>query len=177
MRRRYNTARFAETTGLVRRTIPDAAITTDIIVGFPGEGEDDFRVSLSFADSMAFSDMHVFPYSVRPGTGAAYLDNPVPEGSKRDRMREMLAVSRRNFLAFRRQQSGKVRPVLWQSSTRRQGETWWKGLTDNYVAVTAASEQDLGNTITPARLGQLDLDSVRAQVISPGLVAGSIQTG
>lgn len=165
MRRRYDTARFAETVGLIRQAVPDAAITTDIIVGFPGEGEAEFRESLRFADSMGFSDMHVFPYSVRPGTSAAYLPDRVPEGVKAGRVREMLAVSRRNFLEYRQGQSGKVRPVLWQSSTVRQGETWWNGLTDNYLRVATISQRHLHNTINLARLGDIEENSVRATVI------------
>ena len=169
MRRRYDTAKFDRTARLIRYTVPDAAITTDIIVGFPGEGEAEFRKSLRFADSVGFSNMHVFPYSTRPGTSAAYLDNMVPEPIKDERMNEMLAMSRRNFLAFREQQSGEMRPVLWQSSRETGGETWWSGLTDNYLQVSARSDQNLRNTITLARLHEMDGDSVNAEVINPGL--------
>ena len=169
MRRRYDTAKFDRTVRLIRQTVPDAAITTDIIVGFPGEGEAEFRQNLRFANSVGFSDMHVFPYSTRPGTSAAYLDNLVPEPIKAERMNEMLAMSSRNFLAFREQQSGAIRPVLWQSSRKRGNETWWSGLTDNYLQVSARSDQSLRNTITLARLHEMDGVSVNAEVISPGL--------
>lgn len=169
MRRRYDTAKFDRTVRLIRQTVPDAAITTDIIVGFPGEGEAEFRQNLRFANSVGFSDMHVFPYSTRPGTSAAYLDNLVPEPIKAERMNEMLAMSSRNFLAFREQQSGAIRPVLWQSSRERGNETWWSGLTDNYLQVSARSDQSLRNTITLARLHEMDGVSVNAEVISPGL--------
>lgn len=165
MRRRYDTAQFARTVRLIRQTVPASAITTDMIVGFPGEGEAEFEESLRFADSIGFSDMHVFPYSTRPGTSAAYLDDVVPESSKDERMSKMLAMSRRNFLAFREQQSGKVRPVLWQSARRRQDETWWSGLTDNYLRVSASSDQYLRNTITLARLSTMDEDWVCAEII------------
>ena len=169
MRRRYDTAKFDRTARLIRQTVPDAAITTDIIVGFPGEGEAEFRQSLRFANSAGFSDMHVFPYSTRPGTSAAYLENLVSKPIKDERMNEMLAMSRRNFLAFREQQSGEIRPVLWQSLRKRGGETWWSGLTDNYLQVSARSDQSLRNTITLARLHEMDGVSVNAEVISPGL--------
>lgn len=169
MRRKYDTATFAHTAHLIRQTVPDAAITTDVIVGFPGEGEAEFRQSLRFADSVGFSNMHVFPYSTRPGTSAAYLDNLVPEPIKDERMSEMLAMSRRNFLAFREQQSGAIKPVLWQSSRKRAGETWWSGLTNNYLQVSTRSDQNLRNTITLARLQEVDSDSVNAELISRGL--------
>lgn len=175
MRRRYDTARFAETAGLIRQIVPDAAITTDLIVGFPGEGEAEFQEGLRFADSLGFSDIHVFPYSVRPGTSAAYLANRVPEPSKGERVRETLAMARRGFLAFRQQQSGRVRPVLWQTSTIRQGVTRWSGLTDNYVRVSTTSDQNLRNTISLARLGEIetDEDAVCAELILSGQLAGS----
>jgi threonylcarbamoyladenosine tRNA methylthiotransferase MtaB len=169
MRRRYDTAKFDRTVRLIRQMVPDAAITTDIIVGFPGEGEAEFRQNLRFANSVGFSDMHVFPYSTRPGTSAAYLDNLVPEPIKAERMNEMLAMSSRNFLTFREQQSGAIRPVLWQSSRERGNEIWWSGLTDNYLQVSAHSDQSLRNTITLARLHEMDGVSVNAEVISPGL--------
>ena len=113
--------------------------------------------------------MHVFPYSTRPGTSAAYLENLVSQPIKDERMNEMLAMSRRNFLAFREQQSGEIRPVLWQSSRKRGGETWWSGLTDNYLQVSARSDQSLRNTITLARLQEMDGDLVNAEVIAPDL--------
>ena len=165
MRRRYDTAQFARSVDLVRRSIPEAGVTTDLIVGFPGEGEEEFHESRDFADSMGFSDMHIFPYSTRPGTSAAHFGAHVPEPVKRERTAVMLALAHQHFQAFRTQWLGRVRPVLWESARERAGAMVNSGLTDNYVRVYADRLPDPGNRITPARLVELVDDWVYAQPI------------
>lgn len=164
MRRRYDTARFAESVAQVRELYPDAGITTDIIVGFPGETSGDFLRSLEFARRMEFSDIHAFPYSKRPGTSAVYLDGQVAETEKRSRMGEMLALSAEAQRNFRESQLGAVRTVLWERSPASAHGSWM-GLTDNYVRVSAAAQADLGNTITEARLTRIDGALVHAEVV------------
>ena len=161
MRRRYDTAQFAASVEWVRRMYPDAGITTDIIVGFPGETAADFAASLDFAAAMQFSDIHAFPYSFRPGTSAAYFGNQVPEPEKRARMGEMLALSADSAFRFRESQLGAVRPVLWEQTSGGKGI--WSGLTDNYLRVRAASDASLANRITDARLMELDGDWVMGE--------------
>lgn len=165
MRRRYDTKTFAATVERVRKDITDAGITTDLIVGFPGEDDASFQESLGFASSMAFSDMHVFPYSPRPGTSAAYYVNLVPEDVKKDRMAQMLAVARSGFLSFRTDQMGTARPVLWESSVVKDGTRRWSGLTDNYIRVYGNSMRDLTNVIAHAQLLEGEGDHPRAEVI------------
>jgi len=164
MRRRYDTARFAETVELVRKKIPDAGITTDIIVGFPGEGAREFAESYSFAMSVGFSDMHVFPYSIRPGTSAAHLDGQVEVIKKRERTGEMLELAATAVREFRLGSLGQTRPVLWEPGKGRDAGGIWSGLTDNYLRVKAQSDRDLGNVITDARLTGLDGDWVTGEV-------------
>ena len=101
MRRRYSTTQFADTVHLIRSKILDAGVTTDIIVGFPGEGVREFAESYTFAESMNFSDMHVFPYSIRPGTTAAHLCNHVDDGIKKERTGEMLELATMKMRQFR----------------------------------------------------------------------------
>jgi threonylcarbamoyladenosine tRNA methylthiotransferase MtaB len=163
MRRRYNTVQFARTAELVRRTIPDAGITTDLIVGFPGEGEAEFQESRDFVRSIGFSDMHIFPYSPRPGTSAAHFKDQVPEPVKKERVNEMLALARQSFVDFRTRQLGQTRPVLWESARERNGVPVWSGLTDNYIRVYTHSHQDLHNTISSAQLVEVIDDWVCAQ--------------
>ena len=165
MRRRYDTARFAETVKLVRERFPDAGITTDVIVGFPGEGVREFAESYSFALSMAFSDMHVFPYSIRPGTSAAYLDGQVAVDQKKERTGEMLELAASAVREFRRGALGQTRPVLWEPAKGNDSGRVWSGLTDNYLRVRTQSSQDLGNVITDARLTGLDGDCVTGEVV------------
>ena len=166
MRRRYDTARFAETIALVRKTIPDAGITTDIIIGFPGEGVREFAESYSFAASMDFSDMHVFPYSIRPGTSAAHLDDQVIDAQKKKRSGEMLELAAASVKKFRQGALGQVRPVLWEPTQGENCVGIWSGLTDNYMRVKADSGCDLSNLITNTRLTGLDEDWMTGEVVS-----------
>ena len=153
MRRRYDTERFRRAVELVRETAPDAGITTDVIVGFPGEDADEHVKSLEFAEAMQFADMHVFPYSQRPGTSAHHFAAQVGAEEKRRRAGEMAAVAVRAHGAYRRGLLGEVRNVLWETARAQDdGQRVWRGLTDNYVRVNVATGQDLTNRIMPARL-------------------------
>ncbi len=167
MRRRYTTSRFAETVQMIRAVVPDAGVTTDLIVGFPGEGPKEFEESLAFASEMEFSGLHAFPYSRRPGTSAVYLDNHVPEQVKRERMRRVLDLARRSFMRFRTSLLGSTRPVLWEGQGGEGGSQ--RGLTDNYVRVERDFDEkdeqfpDLTNKVTPARLVELRGNLVKAR--------------
>ena len=165
MRRRYTTGLFAEKVDLVRNTVAGSGITADLIAGFPGETEAEFQESLALAKSMAFSDMHIFPYSPRPGTSAVYLSGPVSQPVKKARTAQLLAMAKEGFEAFRSHQLGQTHPVLWESSTRQDGGLKWRGLTGNYIRVYTHSRDDLGNTITPARFEELMEDDVRVEVL------------
>ena len=162
MRRRYDTACYAFSANLVRSTYPDAGITTDIIVGFPGEAADHFSSSRDFAEEMGFADIHVFPYSPRPGTSAFQFKDQVDGPDKRERMEEMLTLSANSRLRFREAQLGNVRPVLWEQHSRKGH---WTGLTDNYLRVRTANGMDLSNRITRARMTGLEGDWVTVQVV------------
>ena len=165
MRRRYTTAQFAGAVELVRRAIPGAGVTADVIVGFPGEGDNEFRDSLSFAQAMQFSDMHVFPYSRRPGTSAVYLGGQVAEQAKKDRSAQMIAMASDGFSGFRSSQLGLTRRILWETQRQRDGALIWSGLTDNYIRVYTNNPGKLANTITQAQLVELDGDQVAARVV------------
>ena len=162
MRRQYDTTGFAASVEQVRQMYPSAGITTDIIVGFPGETVEDYVICRDFAAAMQFSDIHVFPYSPRPGTSAFYFHDQVAEQHKRERMGEMLAVSDESRRRFRENQLGEIRSVLWEQSSRAG---YWTGLTDNYIRVRARWESNLGNQITNALLNGVDGEWVAAQII------------
>ena len=165
MRRRYDTAWFAATVNLVREKFPDAGITTDLIVGFPGEGVREFAESYSFAASIGFSDMHVFPYSIRPGTSAAYFYGQVAVDQKKERTREMLELATAAVREFRSRTLGQTRPVLWEPAKGKDSSEVWSGLTDNYLRVRAKDSRNLGNVITDTRLTGLDGDWVAGEVV------------
>ncbi len=165
MRRRYTTGRFAETIALVRDSVPGCSVTTDLIVGFPGEGDVEYHESLAFAQSMDFADMHIFPYSSRPGTTAAHFVDDLSPSEKKSRVARMMEMAEEGFRAFRTRQLGQTRPVLWESKRVDGGGMTWRGLTDNYIRVYGKTDQDLSNSISLARLVQLDQREVAVQAL------------
>ena len=165
MRRRYNTSNFADTVELVRRRYPDAGITTDLIVGFPGEGDGEYQESRRFALSMEFSDMHIFPYSTRPGTSAAHLQCKTVESVKKERTADMINSAKEAFKRFRFGQLGRTRPVLWESKRTPGPTPLWSGLTDNYIRVSAHDLRDLRNLITQGELLELVEDRVTSRAL------------
>ncbi len=158
MGRRYDTARYLQSVALLRRYFPKPGITTDLIVGFPGETEAEFAQTLSFLRRCAFSQLHIFPYSRRQGTPAAGLPGQVPEEEKRRRAQQAAAVAealRKNWLDS---WLGETVPVLFEE----EKGGLWRGHTPQYMAVQAeARGQDLHNQIRAVRLTALGGDGVQ----------------
>lgn len=159
MRRGYNTERYAKIVEQIHRELPDAAITTDIIVGFPGETDEEFEQTLAFAEKMSYSKIHVFPFSIRQGTIAATLPYQVAEQVKKERGERLRLLSDKLSQQWRSSFIGEVRPVLWeQAESVANGDKGnievWGGLTDNYIRVYAqrVAGEDWHNRITPTRL-------------------------
>jgi threonylcarbamoyladenosine tRNA methylthiotransferase MtaB len=148
MKRRYTTADYKRAVELIRKAVPGAAVTTDVIVGFPGETEAEFRESYDFARQMDFARIHVFTYSPRPGTKAADTPRQVDDKIKRERSRRMLALGRACVRSFRKGFLGKTMLVLWEKETGGV----WSGLTDNYIRAYTRSDQDLTNQLLPVEL-------------------------
>ncbi|MFC1873965.1 tRNA (N(6)-L-threonylcarbamoyladenosine(37)-C(2))-methylthiotransferase MtaB [Chloroflexota bacterium] len=144
MKRCYRVSDYQRAVSLIRGLVPDVAITTDIIVGFPGETEAEFEESYQFCWQSGFARLHVFPYSSRPGTGAALLPGQVSDKLKRERSRKMLALAGECAQTFREQFSGRVMPVLWEQSN---SAGVWTGLTGNYIKVHTRSEAELTNRV------------------------------
>lgn len=164
MGRRYSTKEFANLVEELRRLRPGAAITTDIIVGFPGETEELFAASLSFVADMEFSRLHVFPFSPRPGTPAAGFAGQVPEEVKVARSRRMRELS--SLLARRYAEGfvGRTLEVLVEREVPgRHG--WWEGHTPNYLLVWfAAQGRDVEGEIVPVRIRQVGQERVLGEV-------------
>ena len=165
MRRRYNTDQYAQTAERIRARVPGVAITADMIVGFPGEEEGQFQDSLRFVERIGFASIHVFPYSVRPGTSAAYMGPKIDEITKRERVEEMLSVARQQASAFRRRCIGTTRQVLWERTDEREGRPVRLGLTDNYLKTLTPEGATLLNQITLSRLVAEEGDALLAQVV------------
>jgi threonylcarbamoyladenosine tRNA methylthiotransferase MtaB len=149
MRRRYSLDDYQKTINLIRETIPKVAITTDIMVGFPGESDEEFEQSYCFCQQASFANIHVFPFSPRPGTQAANMPNQVKERIKKERTQKMLELSRISRHKFEEQFLGQTMSVLWEKEI---GKGIYSGLTDNYIRVFTRSEKTLTNEITPAKL-------------------------
>jgi len=153
MRRKTTPGSFRELVSAARLVVPDAAITTDIIAGFPGETEDEFAESLAFVREMSFAGGHVFTYSPRPGTGAAKMKGQVrPEIRKRRNhiLREALEESAK---AYSQKFLGQTMSVLWESVSE-MGEWGWQmeGLTENYLRVNAFAPSPRWNEIDGVQL-------------------------
>ncbi len=139
-----------------RQAIPGVAITTDIIVGFPGESEAEFDESLAFVRQMNFAGGHVFTYSKRPGTAAARLPDPVPHPVRKERNAAMRAVLETSEKTYAEQFVGQRVEVLWERADRR-GDGWrMEGLSGNYLRVHARAETCLHNQISTVRLTGLN---------------------
>lgn len=149
MGRRITTAEFARLVEAARAVVPGLAVTTDVIVGFPGEDESAFRAGYDFVVAMEFARLHVFPYSLRPGTAAARLPGQVPREIRDARARMMRGLGVEQASRFRLRFVGQEAVVLWE---QRRRDGLWRGLTDNYLQVVAHAQGDLHNRLTTTRL-------------------------
>jgi threonylcarbamoyladenosine tRNA methylthiotransferase MtaB len=145
MRRRYSVRHYVEAVSRVRSAVPDVAITTDVIVGFPGETDGLFEESYRTCQEIGFARIHVFPYSARPRTEATSLPDVIDEKTKRRRMSKMLSMADQSASNFRAAFKGQSRTVLWEQS---DGDNFWSGFTDNYIPVKRRSTADISNTVT-----------------------------
>lgn len=137
MHRKYDTARYFESVMLLRKFFPDCAITTDMIVAFPGETEAEFQQSLDFIRRCAFADMHIFPYSRRPGTPADTMPGQLGNAVKEDRSRRAIAAAQEMNRSYRERLIGSTQAVLFEE--RQLG--FYTGHAPNYVRVYAAGEE------------------------------------
>lgn len=162
MNRHYTADEFAKTVASIRAEIPDAAITTDIIVGFPGETEAEFQQSYDLCREMRFSRMHVFPYSPREGTRAAKMEGQLPSSVKKQRSEKMLALAKTSLQNFSSSCLGRSETVLFEQGS--QGI--YSGFTGTYIKVYAKSESDLTNKIIQVKLVELFKDGVWGELVS-----------
>ena len=155
MRRRYTTSRFAERIASVRRCMPDAFIGIDVIVGFPGETDADFRATYDFLQRQSPAFLHIFPFSERPGTPAVALPGKVQDSVVTDRVRELEGLCRELHGSFCRRAEGSEADVLFES-TLRGGMMF--GYTGNYIRVKAPCNRKAINRICHVKLGTMDAD-------------------
>jgi threonylcarbamoyladenosine tRNA methylthiotransferase MtaB len=161
MRRPYTAEGYLARLGRVRTAVPGVAVTTDVIVGFPGETAEDFAASLATVEAAGFAKVHVFPYSPRPGTAAEGMPGQVPPEEKRERMAQMLAAADRAERAFQGEHLGTRATVLWERPKDGMGQ----GLTDNYLRVFSAAGAALWNRFSEVELTALGEDGVVGRVV------------
>lgn len=162
MGRPVRLSQFERLVEAARGSIPDVAVTTDILVGFPGEDQSAFRDSHAFVERMVFAKLHVFPYSPRPGTPATRLPAQVSLRARDDRARRMRVLGTEQRRRFKERFLGREMEVLWE---KRRQDMRWTGWTDNYVRVVAADERDLLNRITPTRLVTPESTAIKGEVL------------
>ena len=144
MRRRYNTNTYREVVKNIREFFPEGAITTDIIVGFPGETEEDFEESCAFIEEIGFAKVHIFPYSRRTGTDAAVMPNQIPNSVKAERCAAMAKRAEAVRAKFLERQVGKTESVLIESEIK---DGMMQGYTMNYTPVTRPAVKGLLCTV------------------------------
>lgn len=157
MRRNTSQEAFRTLMRAARRSIPDVRITTDVIVGFPGETEEEFAISEAFIHDVAFDGLHVFRYSVRPGTPAARMKGQVDKATKKERSQRLLQHATECEDRFARRALGRALPVLWEQVTGASDEGFFNtGYTHNYLRVKAVHPRPLTNHITPAQITSVE---------------------
>jgi len=160
MNRRYDTSVFRKTVSLIRSRLPDVAITTDIITGFPGETDEEYQASFEMCREMGFARTHVFPYSRRPGTAAATMPVQVPDSVKTQRNRNLGILSRECAESYRYGFTGRTLDVLWET----QSGGLWSGYTGNYIRIYTRSKSDLANKMDRVTLQELYKDGMWGKI-------------
>jgi threonylcarbamoyladenosine tRNA methylthiotransferase MtaB len=166
MARKTTPASFRDLVTAARSIMPDAAITTDIIAGFPGETEEEFAESLAFVREMNFAGGHVFTYSPRPGTGAAKMKGQIGPEVRKERNHILHDALEESAKVYRQRFIGKTMSVLWES-TSELGEWGWQmeGLTGNYLRVTANALSPRWNMIDNVKLTAQTVGGMSGEII------------
>ena len=159
MNRRYDTTQYEEKCQILRKYFQDPALTTDVIVGFPGETEEEFEASRAFIDRINFYETHIFKYSRREGTRAAVMDGQVPDSVKTKRSALLLELGKKKQWEYEEKLLGTTREVLMEEAVVIGGETWQVGHTKEYVKIGRKTKEDLSN-----QLVNVEIES-RSQII------------
>ena len=160
MNRKYTAAQYEEGCRLLRKYFEHPAITTDVIVGFPGETEEEFETTKAFLEKIHFYEMHIFKYSKRQGTRAAVMENQVPEEIKTKRSAELIALSERMSNEFRSYYLGREEEVLFEEPAEINGKTMYVGYTKEYVKVATESDESLENVMRRGRINHALTDEI-----------------
>ncbi len=163
MGRRYSIDDFITTVSLIRKMVPDVAITTDIMVGFPGESTEEFDEGYRFCKEMGFAAIHVFTYSARPGTPAARMPAQIGDSIRKDRSLKMLHLARESAERFQKRFLGRDLSVLWENEVK-PGSDVYSGLSQNYIRTFIRSNKRLINQICPVSPTRLDKEGLWVEI-------------
>ena len=162
MNRKYNTAEIKEIVERLRRYYDDVILTTDIIVGFPGETEEEFEKTYQFLKEIKLYKMHVFQYSPRKGTRAAVMPNQVDGNIKEERSRKLIELSNENQKRYNEMLIGKEVEVLFEDQAIEEKKKYFKGHTQNYILVKYETDENLENTLKSVKIKSADVEHVNA---------------
>ena len=151
MNRRYTIEEFKSVVKLLKTAFPEVVLTTDIIVGFPGETEKEFQETYEFLKQIKFYKMHIFQYSPRKGTKAEQMPNQIPKNIKEIRSKKLIELSNTNELERLKSEIGKIKDVLFE---QREGE-FQKGHTENYIEVIVKDNENLENKICSVKIQEI----------------------
>ncbi len=162
MRRPYTAESYLGLLDRVRAAVPGVAVTTDVIVGFPGESAKEFAESLATVEEAGFAKMHVFPYSPRPGTEAETMPGQVSPAEKKERMERMLTAAAHAEREFQRAHIGRRETVLWEKPKGGVGQ----GLTDNYLRVLCQDGAALRNRFSEVELAAIAEGGIAGRIVA-----------
>ncbi|MFC5405133.1 tRNA (N(6)-L-threonylcarbamoyladenosine(37)-C(2))-methylthiotransferase MtaB [Cohnella soli] len=166
MRRKYTTAEFAEKIRLLHEAMPGVAITTDVIVGFPGETEEQFENGYKFMEEMKFAEMHVFPYSKRTGTPAARMDEQIDEELKHERVHKLIELSERMQAAYGREWVGRDLDIIPEREAKgAEGEGLLSGYSDNYIQVVFRGEPSLIGALCRVKVTESGVNECKGELL------------
>ena len=155
MNRRYTAGEYRESYGLLRRYFESPALTTDVIVGFPGETEEEFEKTRQFLEDIRLFETHIFKYSRRRGTRAAVMEHQIPEQKKTERSQVLLDLDRKNSAAYLLEQKGRTVEILIEEKMTFNGVEYQVGHTKEYIKSAVIAEEDLIGKIIRARVEEL----------------------
>ena len=155
MNRRYTIEEFKERVKLLRKAYPRVSLTTDVIVGFPGETDEEFNITYENLEEIKFYKMHIFKYSPRKGTRAAVMPNQIDGNVKEERSRKLIELSDNNEKEYNKQYIGKEVEVLFEEPHLENGRRYMKGHTTNYLVVKVETNENWENEIKQVKIAEL----------------------
>ena len=155
MNRRYTIEEFKERVKLLRKAYPRVSLTTDVIVGFPGETDEEFNITYENLEEIKFYKMHIFKYSPRNGTRAAVMPNQINGNVKEERSRKLIELSGKNEKEYNKQYIGKEVEVLFEEPHLENGRRYMKGHTTNYLVVKVETNENWENEIKQVKIAEL----------------------